>query len=95
MGKNVSPPGQLDIRKSVVGLTIGAGAVYLLYKAIRAGMKCQPPLSTSSPTCIARECLGPGGRTRLQEDLLPEAANVGGTKGDSKFLLSLFLLHLP
>lgn len=95
MGKNVSPLGQLDVRKSVVGLTIGAGAVYLLYKAIRAGMKCQPPLSTSSPTCIARECLGPGGRTRPQEDLLPKASSVGGPKGDSKFLLSLSLLHLP
>ncbi|XP_023620554.1 armadillo repeat-containing protein 12 isoform X3 [Myotis lucifugus] len=54
MGKNVSPLGQLNIRKSVLGLTIGAGAVYLLYKAIRTGMKCQQPLSTSSPTCIAR-----------------------------------------
>ncbi|XP_066215679.1 armadillo repeat-containing protein 12 [Saccopteryx leptura] len=45
---------QLDIRKSVVGLATGATAVYLLYKAVRAGMKCQPPLSTASPTCIAR-----------------------------------------
>ncbi|XP_023620552.1 armadillo repeat-containing protein 12 isoform X1 [Myotis lucifugus] len=81
MGKNVSPLGQLNIRKSVLGLTIGAGAVYLLYKAIRTGMKCQQPLSTSSPTCIARECLGPGGRTWLQEDLLPGASSVGGPRG--------------
>lgn len=95
MGKKVSPLGQLNIRKSVLGLTIGAGAVYLLYKAIRTGMKCQQPLSTSSPTCIARECLGPGGRTWLQEDLLPEASSVGGPKGDSKFLLSLSLFHFP
>nr|KAF6362524.1 armadillo repeat containing 12 [Pipistrellus kuhlii] len=54
MGKKVSPLGHLSVRKSVVGLTIGAGAVYLLYKAIRAGMRDQTPISTSSPTCIAR-----------------------------------------
>lgn len=61
MGKSVHQSlEQLDIRKSVVGLAIGAGAVYLLYKAIRAGLKCQPPLCTNSPICIARECLGPG-----------------------------------
>ncbi|XP_004458375.1 armadillo repeat-containing protein 12 isoform X2 [Dasypus novemcinctus] len=46
--------GHLDLRKGVVGLVTGAGAVYLLYKAIRAGIKCQPPICTASPTCIAR-----------------------------------------
>uniref|UniRef100_A0A8P0N4J1 Armadillo repeat containing 12 n=1 Tax=Canis lupus familiaris TaxID=9615 RepID=A0A8P0N4J1_CANLF len=46
--------GHLDIRKGVVGLATGAGFVYLLYKAIRAGIKCQPPLCTASPICIAR-----------------------------------------
>ncbi|XP_057607867.1 armadillo repeat-containing protein 12 isoform X3 [Chionomys nivalis] len=45
---------QLDLRKSVVGLATGAGAIYLLYKAIRAGIKCQPPLCSNSPICIAR-----------------------------------------
>ncbi|XP_054425247.1 armadillo repeat-containing protein 12 isoform X3 [Pteronotus mesoamericanus] len=55
MGKSVQQClGQLDIRKSVVGLATGAGAIYLLYKAIRAGIKCQPPLCTTSPICIAR-----------------------------------------
>ncbi|XP_012602374.1 armadillo repeat-containing protein 12 isoform X2 [Microcebus murinus] len=44
----------LDIRKSVVSLATGAGAIYLLYKAIRAGIKCQPPLCSNSPICIAR-----------------------------------------
>ncbi|XP_040838888.1 armadillo repeat-containing protein 12 isoform X3 [Ochotona curzoniae] len=44
----------LDIRKSVVSLATGAGAIYLLYKAIRAGIKCQSPLCTNSPICIAR-----------------------------------------
>lgn len=63
MGKSVPQRlGPLDIRKSVVGLATGAGAIYLLYKAIRAGIKCQPPLSTTSPICIARECQGPGER---------------------------------
>ncbi|XP_044773309.1 armadillo repeat-containing protein 12 isoform X3 [Neomonachus schauinslandi] len=46
--------GQMDIRKGVVGLATGAGFIYLLYKAIRAGIKCQPPLYTASPICIAR-----------------------------------------
>ncbi|XP_044632475.1 armadillo repeat-containing protein 12 isoform X3 [Equus asinus] len=46
--------GQLDIRKSIVGLAMGAGAIYLLYKAIKAGIKCQPPLCSNSPICIAR-----------------------------------------
>ncbi|KAM6183551.1 armadillo repeat-containing protein 12 isoform 2-T2 [Erethizon dorsatum] len=45
---------QLDFRKSVVGLATAAGAIYLLYKAIRAGIKCKPPLCTTSPICIAR-----------------------------------------
>ncbi|KAF6364054.1 armadillo repeat containing 12 [Rhinolophus ferrumequinum] len=55
MGKSVPQRlGPLDIRKSVVSLATGAGAIYLLYKAIRAGMKCQPPLCTNSPICIAR-----------------------------------------
>ncbi|XP_058409957.1 armadillo repeat-containing protein 12 isoform X3 [Diceros bicornis minor] len=55
MGVSVPPClGQLDIRKTVVGLAMGAGAIYLLYKAIRAGIKCQPPLCSNSPICIAR-----------------------------------------
>ncbi|EHB07828.1 hypothetical protein GW7_00641 [Heterocephalus glaber] len=64
MGKSIPQClGQLDIRKSVVGLATGAGAIYLLYKAIRAGMKCKLPLCTTSPICIARlaierECHG-------------------------------------
>ncbi|KAG8512039.1 Armadillo repeat-containing protein 12 [Galemys pyrenaicus] len=45
---------QLDIRKTIVSLATGAGAIYLLYKAIRAGVRCQPPLCTNSPICIAR-----------------------------------------
>ncbi|GAB1300795.1 Armadillo repeat-containing protein 12 [Apodemus speciosus] len=45
---------QLDLRKSFVGLATGAGALYLLYKAIRASIKCQPPLCSNSPICIAR-----------------------------------------
>ncbi|XP_075410239.1 armadillo repeat-containing protein 12 isoform X3 [Tenrec ecaudatus] len=45
---------QLDFRKGVVGLATGAGAIYLLYKAIKAGMKCQPPICSGSPICIAR-----------------------------------------
>nr|XP_023422460.1 armadillo repeat-containing protein 12 isoform X3 [Cavia porcellus] len=45
---------ELDIRKSVVGLATGAGALYLLYKAVRAGIQCKPPLCTTSPICIAR-----------------------------------------
>ncbi|XP_060225154.1 armadillo repeat-containing protein 12 isoform X1 [Meriones unguiculatus] len=45
---------QLDFRKSIVGLVTGAGALYLLYKAVRAGIKCTPPLCSNSPICIAR-----------------------------------------
>lgn len=73
----------LDIRKSVVGLATGAAAIYLLYKAIRAGIKCPPPLSTTSPICIARECPGPGERALPQEAPAPEASSLGGPKGDS------------
>nr|XP_014338910.1 PREDICTED: armadillo repeat-containing protein 12 isoform X1 [Bos mutus] len=47
-------PRQMDIRKGVVSLATGAGAVYLLYKAIKAGIKCQPPFCSASPICIAR-----------------------------------------
>ncbi|KAF4013320.1 hypothetical protein G4228_005064 [Cervus hanglu yarkandensis] len=47
-------PGQMDIRRGVVSLATGAGAVYLLYKAIKAGIKCQPPFCSASPICIAR-----------------------------------------
>ncbi|XP_010387964.1 armadillo repeat-containing protein 12 isoform X2 [Rhinopithecus roxellana] len=55
MGKSIPQYlGQLDIRKSVVSLATGAGAIYLLYKAIKAGIKCKPPLCTNSPICIAR-----------------------------------------
>ncbi|XP_008261047.1 armadillo repeat-containing protein 12 isoform X2 [Oryctolagus cuniculus] len=55
MGKSIPRClAQLDIRKSVVSLATGAGAIYLLYKAIKAGIKCQPPLCTNSPICIAR-----------------------------------------
>ncbi|XP_021005218.1 armadillo repeat-containing protein 12 [Mus caroli] len=45
---------QLDLIKSFVGLATGAGALYLLYKAIRTGLKCHPPLCSNSPICIAR-----------------------------------------
>ncbi|XP_006882110.1 PREDICTED: armadillo repeat-containing protein 12 isoform X2 [Elephantulus edwardii] len=45
---------QLDICKSVVGLATGAGALYLIYKVIKAGITCQPPLCSGSPVCIAR-----------------------------------------
>ncbi|XP_053459707.1 armadillo repeat-containing protein 12 [Nycticebus coucang] len=72
---------QLDIRKSIVSLATGAGAVYLLYKAIKAGMKCQPPLCSNSPICIARECPGPGERALPEEAPAPEASDVGGPKG--------------
>nr|XP_055120454.1 armadillo repeat-containing protein 12 isoform X3 [Symphalangus syndactylus] len=55
MGKSIPQYlGQLDIRKSVVSLATGAGAIYLLYKAIKAGIKCKPPLCSNSPICIAR-----------------------------------------
>lgn len=80
--------GHLDIRKGVVGLATGAGFVYLLYKAIRAGIKCQPPLCTASPICIARECTGPGERALPQEAPALEASSVGGPKGDSSRFLS-------
>ncbi|XP_007534313.1 armadillo repeat-containing protein 12 isoform X2 [Erinaceus europaeus] len=45
---------KLDFRKTIVGLATGAGAIYLLYKAIRAGIRCHPPLCSNSPVCIAR-----------------------------------------
>jgi len=87
--------GQMDIRKGVVGLATGAGFIYLLYKAIRAGIKCQPPLYTASPICIARECTGPGERALPQEAPAPEASSVGGPKGDSsKFLCPSFLFSI-
>ncbi|KAL0622602.1 Armadillo repeat-containing protein 12 [Plecturocebus cupreus] len=55
MGKSIPQYlGQLDICKSVVSLATGAGAIYLLYKAIKAGIKCKPPLCSNSPICIAR-----------------------------------------
>ncbi|XP_004770758.1 armadillo repeat-containing protein 12 isoform X5 [Mustela nigripes] len=73
--------GQMDIRKGVVGLATGAGFIYLLYKAIKAGIKCQPPLCTASPICIARECAGPRERALPQEAPAPEASSVGGPKG--------------
>ncbi|XP_053078877.1 armadillo repeat-containing protein 12 isoform X3 [Acinonyx jubatus] len=73
--------GQLHICKGVVGLATGAGFIYLLYKAIKAGIKCQPPLCTTSPICIARECPGPGERALPQEAPTPEASSVGGPKG--------------
>ncbi|XP_077017703.1 armadillo repeat-containing protein 12 isoform X1 [Tamandua tetradactyla] len=72
---------QLDIRKSVVGLATGAGAIYLLYKAIKAAIRCQPPICTASPICIARECPGPGERALPQEAPTSEASTVGGLKG--------------
>ncbi|XP_036726249.1 armadillo repeat-containing protein 12 isoform X2 [Balaenoptera musculus] len=46
--------GQMDICKGVVSLATAAGAIYLLYKAIRAGIRCQPPLCSASPICVAR-----------------------------------------
>ncbi|XP_004673476.1 PREDICTED: armadillo repeat-containing protein 12 [Condylura cristata] len=72
---------QLDIRKAIVSLATGAGAIYLLYKAIRAGVRCQPPLCTNSPICIARECPGPRERAVSQEVPASEASSVGGPKG--------------
>nr|XP_020742388.1 armadillo repeat-containing protein 12 isoform X1 [Odocoileus virginianus texanus] len=60
-------PGQMDIRRGVVSLATGAGAIYLLYKAIKAGIKCQPPFCSASPICIARECPRPGERAWPQE----------------------------
>lgn len=88
MGKSIPRYlGQLDIRKSVVGLATGAGAIYLLYKAIKAGLKCQAPLCSNSPICIARECPVPGERALPQEAPASEASPVGRPKGDSfKFL---------
>lgn len=93
MGKSVPQDlGQLDIRKSVVGLAMGAGAIYLLYKAIKTGIKYQPPLCSTSPICIARECPGLGERALSQEAPTSEVSSVGGPKGDSfKFLFFLFL----
>ncbi|XP_044531220.1 armadillo repeat-containing protein 12 [Gracilinanus agilis] len=44
----------LSLRKGVVGLATGMGAIYLLYKAIKAGVNCHSTLSSSSPVCIAR-----------------------------------------
>uniref|UniRef100_A0A4X2KYH6 Armadillo repeat containing 12 n=1 Tax=Vombatus ursinus TaxID=29139 RepID=A0A4X2KYH6_VOMUR len=41
------------LRKGVVGLATGAGAIYLLYKAIKAGMSSRSSCPTS-PVCIAR-----------------------------------------
>ncbi|XP_073938452.1 armadillo repeat-containing protein 12 isoform X4 [Castor canadensis] len=82
MGKSVPQClGHLDLRKSVVGLATGAGAIYLLYKAIKAGLKCKPPLCTASPICIARECLLPGEGALPQEAPAPEASCVGRPKG--------------
>lgn len=97
MGKSIPQYlGQLDIRKSVVSLATGAGAIYLLYKAIKAGIKCKPPLCTNSPICIARECPGPGERALPQEAPAPEASAVGGPKGDtSKFLFPLSFSSPP
>uniref|UniRef100_A0A8C8Z8B3 Armadillo repeat containing 12 n=1 Tax=Prolemur simus TaxID=1328070 RepID=A0A8C8Z8B3_PROSS len=72
---------QLDIRKSIVSLATGAGAIYLIYKAIRECIKCQPPLCSNSPVCIARECPGPGERALPQEAPVSEASDVGEPKG--------------
>nr|XP_019841504.1 PREDICTED: armadillo repeat-containing protein 12 isoform X1 [Bos indicus] len=71
-------PRQMDIRKGVVSLATGAGAVYLLYKAIKAGIKCQPPFCSASPICIARECPRPGERARPQEVPIPQPEPVWG-----------------
>ncbi|XP_010846946.1 PREDICTED: armadillo repeat-containing protein 12 [Bison bison bison] len=68
----------MDIRKGVVSLATGAGAVYLLYKAIKAGIKCQPPFCSASPICIARECPHPGERARPQEVPIPQPEPVWG-----------------
>ncbi|KAF7472765.1 Hypothetical predicted protein [Marmota monax] len=59
----------------------GASAIYLLYKAIRAGLKCQPPLCSNSPICIARECPVPGERAPPQEAPASEASPVERPKG--------------
>ncbi|XP_055463203.1 armadillo repeat-containing protein 12 isoform X1 [Psammomys obesus] len=66
---------QLDYRKSIVGLVTGAGALYLLYKAVRVGIKCTPPLCSNSPICIARECPGPGERGLPQGAPAPQASS--------------------
>uniref|UniRef100_A0A4X1SYE1 Armadillo repeat-containing domain-containing protein n=3 Tax=Sus scrofa TaxID=9823 RepID=A0A4X1SYE1_PIG len=71
---------QMDIRKGVVSLATGAGAIYLLYKAIRAGIRCKPPLCSASPICIARKCPRPGERALLGVPT-PQASGVGGPKG--------------
>lgn len=78
----------MDIRRGVVSLATGAGAVYLLYKAIKAGIKCQPPFCSASPICIARECPRPGERARPQEVPIPQVSGVGGAQGDSSTFLS-------
>ena len=80
--------GQMDICKGVVSLATAAGAIYLLYKAIRAGIKCQPPLCSASPICVARECPRPGERARPQEVPTPQVSRVGGPQGDSSTFLS-------
>lgn len=77
---------QLDLIKSFVGLATGAGALYLLYKAVRTGLKCHPPLCSNSPICIARKCPGPGERALPQEASLRPPLG-GGGKGDSFKLL--------
>lgn len=85
----------MDIRKGVVSLATGAGAVYLLYKAIKAGIKCQPPFCSASPICIARECPRPGERARPQEVPIPQVSE--GPKGTPPHpsLVPLSQLHLP
>ncbi|XP_074167258.1 armadillo repeat-containing protein 12 isoform X2 [Sminthopsis crassicaudata] len=44
----------LKLPKGVVGLATGAGAIYLLYKAIKAGMNSHSSDASASPVCIAR-----------------------------------------
>lgn len=61
---------QLDIRKVIVSVVTGAGAIYLCYKAIKTGLRCQPPFCSNTPICIARECLVPGERLHPQTHLL-------------------------
>ena len=51
---------QLDLIKSFVGLATGAGALYLLYKAVRTGLKCHPPLCSNSALPVSVQVLGEG-----------------------------------
>lgn len=82
---------QLNLWKVVVSVATGAGAVYLCYKAIKTGLRCQPPFCSNSPVCIARECLVPGERALSLETSASEAFIMGRPKGDSSQFLYTFV----